>query len=148
MVTILMMSEKLAKDLLKIKVFWKKNYDVMIFVHNVTNKILSRDSNYIVDGVMWLKFDDSNIFRREVIINSFFEGWYWLKFNKLGLALGMALKFYSRVAKGLKLKVKKIGGLIPTFVEVTEGNWLVGFLLPSWIGLNKIRTWCDCILCH
>ena len=148
MVTILMMSAKLAKDLLKIKVFWKKNYDVMIFVHNVTNKVLSRDSNYIVDGVMRLKFDDSNIFRREVIINSFFEGWYWLKFNKLGLALGMALKFYSRVAKGLKLKVKKIGGLIPTFVEVTEGNWLVGVLLPSWIGLNKIRTWCDCILCH
>ena len=48
----------------------------MIFVHDVTNKILSRDSNYIVDGVMRLKFDDSNIFRREVIINSFFEGWY------------------------------------------------------------------------
>ena len=31
----------------------------------------------------------------------FFEGWSWLKFNNLGLKLGMALKFYTSVAKGL-----------------------------------------------
>ena len=29
------------------------------------------------------------------------------------------LEFYSIVAKGLKLKVRKFWGLIPTFVEVT-----------------------------
>ena len=34
--------------------------------------------------------------------------------------LGMALKFYTSVAKGLKLKVRKFYELIPTFVEVTE----------------------------
>ena len=38
----------------------------------------------------------------------------------MGLALGMALKFYTSVAKGLKVKVRKFLGLIPTFVEVTE----------------------------
>ena len=37
--------------------------------------------------------------------NNFFEGWSWLKFNNLELALGMALKFCTRVAKGLKRKV-------------------------------------------
>ena len=39
-------------SLLKIKVFSKNSYDVIIYVHDVTNKILSRDSNYIVDVVM------------------------------------------------------------------------------------------------
>ena len=35
------------------------------------------------------------------------------------LALGMALKLYSSVVKGLKLKVKKFWEIICTFVEVT-----------------------------
>ena len=51
--------------------------------------------------------------------NCFFEGWSWLKFNNLELALGTNLKFYTSVAKGLKLKVRKFLGLIPMFVEVT-----------------------------
>ena len=37
----------------------------------------------------------------------------------MGLALGTNFKFYNSVAKGLKLKVKKVWRLIPTFVEVT-----------------------------
>ena len=53
------------------------------------------------------------------------EGKSWFKFNNLGLALGTNLKFYTSVAKGLKLKVKKFWGLISTFVEVT-GEKLVG----------------------
>ena len=36
----------------------------------VTNKILSRDSNYIVDLVMSPKFGNSSISLREVIITS------------------------------------------------------------------------------
>ena len=41
-----MMSAKLANlGLLKLKVFWSDGYDVVSFIHNVTNKILSRDSN-------------------------------------------------------------------------------------------------------
>ena len=50
--------------------------------------------------------------------------------NNLGLALGMALKFHTIVAKMLKLKVRKFLELIPTFVEVT-GEKLVGELPPS-----------------
>ena len=56
--------------LLKIKVFWNKGYDIIIYVHDITNKILSHDSNYIVDVVMWPKFVDSRISMREVIIVS------------------------------------------------------------------------------
>ena len=49
------MSTKMATpDFLKIKAFRNKCYGVIIYVHDVTNKILSRDSNYIVDVVMWL----------------------------------------------------------------------------------------------
>ena len=56
---------------------------------------------------------------------TFFEGLPWFKFNNLGLALGIALKFYTSVAKESKLKVRKFWCLIRTFVEVT-GEKLVG----------------------
>ena len=50
--TILIMSAKLTTlALLKIKTFLNKYYD-LFFVHDVTNKILSRDSNYVVVTVM------------------------------------------------------------------------------------------------
>ena len=53
MVAILVMSAKLnTLGLLKIKVFLNKGYDVIMSVHDMTNKNLSRDSNYIVDVVM------------------------------------------------------------------------------------------------
>ena len=71
MVTILMMSAKLATlGLLKIKVFWNKGYEVIISVYDVTKKILSRDSIYIVNVVMWPKFGNSSTSMREVIITS------------------------------------------------------------------------------
>ena len=41
------------------------------------------------------------------VLKTDFEGWSWANVNNLALELGMALKFYSSVAKGLKLKVKK-----------------------------------------
>ena len=68
---------------------------------------------------------------------AFFEGWSWFKFNNLGLALGANLKFYTSMAKGLKLKVRKFWGLIPTFVEV-KGEKLVGGLFASPI-LNRVK---------
>ena len=47
------MSAKMATPgLLKITVFRNKGYDVIIHVDDVTNKILSRDSNYVVDVFM------------------------------------------------------------------------------------------------
>ena len=63
--------------IVNLKVFQKKGYDIIAFVYDVTNKILSLESNYIV---------------------------------YMGLTLGMTLKFYTSVVKGLKLKVKRFGG--------------------------------------
>ena len=69
MIAVLIMSAKLATlGLLKIKVTSNKSFDVIIFVLNVTNKILSRYSNYIVDVVILPKFGNSSIFMTEVII--------------------------------------------------------------------------------
>ena len=71
MVIILMMSVKLATlGLLKIKIFWNKGYDVIISVNDVTNKIFSGDSNYILDTVTWPKSVNSSVSIREVIIIS------------------------------------------------------------------------------
>ena len=63
-------------------------------------------------------------------------GGSWFKFNNLGLALGTKLKFYTSVAKGLKLKVKKFLGLIPTFVEVRGEKLLGGLFGPI---LNRVK---------
>ena len=71
MVPILMMPAKVATPgLLKIKVFWSKGSDIISSVHDVMNKILSSDSNYIVNAVMRPKFGNSSNYMREVIINS------------------------------------------------------------------------------
>ena len=122
MVAVLMMSAKLATlSLFKIKVIWNIGYDVSTSAHEVTNKILSHSSNYIVEMVMWPKFCNSfSIYMREVIITSilqgfvavFFERYSWLKFNNLGLVLCTVLRFYTSVAKGLKLKVREFLGKV------------------------------------
>ena len=71
MVRILMMSGKMATlGLPKIKVFWNNGYNLIVSVYDVTNKNLSRNSNYIVDVVMWPKFGNSSISMREVIVTS------------------------------------------------------------------------------
>ena len=128
MVTILMMPAKMATPvLLKIKVFWNKGYDVIIFVHDVTSKIFSRYSIYTVGVVMWPKFGNSSISMREIIIT---------------LTWGMVMEFYTSVAKGLKLKVSKFCGLIYTFVEVAGEKLVwgrVGFFCPPI--LNRVNTY-------
>ena len=71
MVTILMMSAKMATlGLLKIKIFWNKGNDVIFFVYDVINKGLPRDSNYMVNVVMWPKIGNSRTPMREVVITS------------------------------------------------------------------------------
>ena len=70
-VTFLMMSAKLGPPgLLKRKIFQNNGYNVMIPDYDVTNKKLSRDSNYILDVVMWPKFGSYSISMREVIMTS------------------------------------------------------------------------------
>ena len=65
------MSARMANTgFLKTKVIWNKGYDVIIFVYDVTNKVLSHKSNDIVDLVMSPKFSNCSISMREVIIIS------------------------------------------------------------------------------
>ena len=71
MVTVLIMSAKISTPgLLKVRVFWNNGYDVIISVQDVNNKILSSDSNYIIDVFMRPKFGNCSISMRKVIINS------------------------------------------------------------------------------
>ena len=66
-----MMSAKITTPgLLKIKILWNKGFDVVCFFHDVINKILSGDSRYIGDVIMWPKFGKCGISMREVIITS------------------------------------------------------------------------------
>ena len=75
MVKILIMSAKIAAPaLLKIKVFWNKGYYVKNSFYDVSDKILSLDSNQIMDVVMWPKFGNSSTCVREVIITSILLG--------------------------------------------------------------------------
>ena len=75
LVIIFIMSAKMATPgFLKIMVFWNKGYDVISYVDDVTNKILPRDSNYIVDVFMWPKFGNCSISMREVITTSILKG--------------------------------------------------------------------------
>ena len=60
--------------LLKVAIFWNKGYDVITNFDDVTNKIFSRDSSYIVDVLMWPKFGNSSISIREVIRTLIFKG--------------------------------------------------------------------------
>ena len=132
------------KDISKWRL-WRHNF--CLWRHQ---KILSHDWNYIVYVVIWPKFRNSSISFREVKITSnlwgfdqkntfFLKGCSWFKFNNLGLALRMTLKFYISLAKGLKLKIRKFCGQIPTFVEATGEELVEGglFAPQSWIGLTQ-----------
>ena len=70
----------------------------------------------------------------------FFEKWSWFKFSNFGLALGTNLKFYTSVAKGLKVKVRMFWGLVPTFVEVIREKLVGrGAFCPTPI-LNRVKS--------
>ena len=56
--------------LFKIKIFWNKGDDIIVYVLDVPSRILLRESNYIVDVVMWPKFGKSSGFMIEVMIIS------------------------------------------------------------------------------
>ena len=57
-----MISAKMAAlGLPKMKAFWNRGYEIITYVHDVTNKILLWDSKYIANVVMWPKFGNSSI---------------------------------------------------------------------------------------
>ena len=69
-----------------------------------------------------------------------------VKFNNLELTLGMVLTFYISVAKGLKLKVRELWGLIPTFVEVTVEKLVGGLSGPSILNRVKLSSYDSCLV--
>ena len=60
----MMSAKKATLGILKLRIIWNNGYYIIISAHDVTNKILLRDSNYSVDVVMWQK---SSISMTEVI---------------------------------------------------------------------------------
>ena len=78
---------------------------------------------------LWEKLSEVQFFKD-------YEGCSWFKFNNLGLALDMSLKFYTSEAKRLRLK---FWGLTLTFAEVT-GEDLLGFFWPPPI-LDRVKTY-------
>ena len=61
--------------------------------------------------------------------------------NNFGLALGRNLKFYTSVAKGLEVKVRKFLGLVPTFVEFTREKLVGGGeLFAPFCILNRVKA--------
>ena len=84
----LIMSAKVVPPgLLKIKIFQNESYDIIIPDYDFINKILSRDSDYIVEVVMWPKFGNSSISTREVIITSISEAFDQKKHFLWGVVL-------------------------------------------------------------
>ena len=66
----MMLAEMATPGPLKITVFWDKGYDVIISLVDTTNKMLSRDSNYIADLFIWQNFGNTSISMRVIITNS------------------------------------------------------------------------------
>ena len=103
-----------------------------IFHHviQVISQIWSCDQSLVTVAFLQKRLTQPQFYKGLTRKTSFFDRWSWFKFNNLGLALGTNLKFYTSVAKGLKLKVRKFWGLIPTFVEVTGGKLVGGPFCP------------------
>ena len=98
----------------------------------------SCDRSMVTLAFLWENLSQRQVYEDLTRKTALFEGWSWLKFNNLGLTLGMSLKFYTSVAKWLKLKVRQLLGIISTFVEIIWEK-LVGGLFgspTSWIGLK------------
>ena len=68
---------------------------------------------------------------------NFSEGCSWFKFNNLGLALGMALRFDTSMEKALKRKARMLWGLISTFVGVTGEKLVGGLFAPIQTGRSS-----------
>ena len=91
----------------------------------------SCDQILLTVAFLWDKLSQPQFYKDLTWKTTFFDGWSWFRFHNLRLPLGINLKFYISVAKGLKQKVRKFWRLIPMFEEVA-GEKLVGvvFLTP------------------
>ena len=133
MVTILMMSARMANpSLLKIKVFLNKD-NVITSVREVTNKMLSRDSKFYKDLTR---------------ITAFLRG-YLGSSSTIWIGRRYELEILHHCSKRVKTKSQRVFGA-NSYVcrsqvkeeKLVEGAFSSHSPLPSWIGLkaNKILT--------
>ena len=118
----------------------------------------SCDQHLVFATFLWEKLSQLQFYKNLIRKTAFFEGWSWFKFNNLELTLGTDSKFYTSVAKGLKLKARKFWRLIPSFVEIKGGKLVGGFLPPTPTPiLNRVKqitffreisNWFWIALCH
>ena len=76
-------------------IFQSNGYGVIIVDYDVTNKVLSLDSDYTVDVVMWPKFGDSSISIRiyDNLITSISQGFHQKNHFFWGMVLVQVQKF-------------------------------------------------------
>ena len=124
---------------------WRHNFchtspAKLYHVNQIILQMCSCDQSLVTVAFLWETLSQPQFYKDLTKNTAFFEGLSSCKFNNLELALGTNLKFYTSVEKGLKLKVRKFWGLIPTFLEVTRKR-LVGDLF-DWMGgiLNRVKT--------
>ena len=114
---------------IKANVIFRLNLAKIFFLHKKFNptkiKIISKIFIFLCNS-LWMYFYGIKLqFCKYLTRKTFFlERCSWFKFNNLELGLGVALKFYTSVAKRLKPQIKNVLGIIPTFVEVTGKNCL------------------------
>ena len=102
----------------------------------------SCDQTLVTLAFRWEKLSQTQFYKNLTRKAAIFDRWSWFKFNNLGLTLGANLKFYTSVAKGLKLKFRKFWGLTITFAEVTVEKLVIGpFSPPSPTSpiLNRVK---------
>ena len=103
-------------------------------------QMCSCDQSLVTVAFLWEKLSQPQFYKDLTRKTAFFEGWSWFRFNNLGLALGTNLEFYTSVAKGLKLKVRKFFRANSYVCRSYRGKLVVrggGFLPPI---LNRVKT--------
>ena len=68
-------------------------------VSQITLKMQWCKQSFVTLALLWGKLSQPQFYKDLTRKTTFFEGFSWLKFNNLGLALDIALKFYVSVAK-------------------------------------------------
>ena len=64
----------------------------------------SCDQSLVTAALLWKKLSQPQFYKDLTRKNIFFEGWSWIKFNNLVLALCTNLKFYTSMVKRDKTK--------------------------------------------
>ena len=136
MATILMMSaKKTTPGLVKVKVFWSKDFDIIIFVHDVTKIFLLRDSihiimtycyrscdqSFVTQAFLWEKLSKPTSYKNLTRKTAFLAGWSWFKMlnrywlYKKNSEIMMSLKYFSNFLRNLEMPLIHCGiNLIPT----------------------------------